>query len=177
MERTIGPINGFRLRYWFVKEEVVSAQRGGRRDGRQHSRSFRTVTLCRSRRRPASRPAKRCGPTPNCTSSCSGLQAGRHDCHHLDLPGNFDRLRELKRAIRELGFQIAVRPLPKGMPIGASRHGRSRSANSRRLSRLQIGFDGLRSSASGSARRYAGMIAARARIDCRHRRPAANRRC
>jgi hypothetical protein len=38
-------------------------------------------------------------------------------------PGNYDRLREVKRAIRELGFQIAVRPLPKGMPIGASRTG------------------------------------------------------
>jgi hypothetical protein len=38
-------------------------------------------------------------------------------------PGNYDRLREIKRAIRELGFQIAVRPLPKGMPIGASRTG------------------------------------------------------
>jgi hypothetical protein len=38
-------------------------------------------------------------------------------------PGNFDRLRELKRSIRELGFQIAVRPLPKGVPIGASQRG------------------------------------------------------
>ena len=34
-------------------------------------------------------------------------------------PGNYERLRELKRAIRQVGFQIAVRPLPKGMPIGA----------------------------------------------------------
>jgi hypothetical protein len=38
-------------------------------------------------------------------------------------PGNYDRLRVVKRTIRELGFQIAVRPLPKGMPIGASRTG------------------------------------------------------
>jgi hypothetical protein len=38
-------------------------------------------------------------------------------------PGNYDRLRELKKAVREAGFAIAVRPLPKGMPIGASRHG------------------------------------------------------
>jgi len=28
--------------------------------------------------------------------------------------------RTMKRSIRELGFQIAVRPLPKGMPLGAS---------------------------------------------------------
>jgi hypothetical protein len=38
-------------------------------------------------------------------------------------PGNFDRLREVKREIRRLGYQIAVRPLPKGVPIGASRTG------------------------------------------------------
>jgi hypothetical protein len=38
-------------------------------------------------------------------------------------PGNYDRLREIKRAIRELGFQIALRPLPPGTPIGASPSG------------------------------------------------------
>jgi hypothetical protein len=38
-------------------------------------------------------------------------------------PGNYERLRELKRTIRQVGFQIAVRPLPTGMPMGASRHG------------------------------------------------------
>ena len=32
-------------------------------------------------------------------------------------------MREIKRSVRQLGFPIAVRPLPKGMPIGASRHG------------------------------------------------------
>ena len=34
-------------------------------------------------------------------------------------PGNFERLRELKHAVRQMGFPIAVRPLPQGMPIGA----------------------------------------------------------
>jgi hypothetical protein len=38
-------------------------------------------------------------------------------------PGNYDRLRELKRVIRDLGFPIAVRPLPPGKPIGAARNG------------------------------------------------------
>jgi hypothetical protein len=38
-------------------------------------------------------------------------------------PGNYDQLRALKRWIRQMGFTIAVRPLPKGVPVGASRHG------------------------------------------------------
>ena len=43
-------------------------------------------------------------------------------------PGNYDRLRELRKVVRDLGYQTAIRPLPKGCPIGFSPTG-SRSVS------------------------------------------------
>jgi hypothetical protein len=122
MERTIGPVGGFRLRYCFTKENVVGRSDAGNYLSGSVSRfshcAFMPVTT------PAGEPA------------AEALQSNSEFFLHLrrlkpdgttitiwTYPGNYDRLRELKRAIRELGFPIAVRPLPKGLPIGASRHG------------------------------------------------------
>ena len=122
LERTIGPINGFRLRYCFVKEDVV---------GRSDAGTYMTGSVCRFSHcymLPVS--------TPVGEPAQEALTANSEFFHHVQrlrpegttitiwtYPGNYDRLRELKRAIRQVGFQVAVRPLPKDMPIGASRHG------------------------------------------------------
>ena len=42
-------------------------------------------------------------------------------------PDSFDEFRKLKKELYDLGYAVAGRPLPEGMPIGASPHG-SRSA-------------------------------------------------
>jgi hypothetical protein len=122
MERTIGPINGFRLKYCFVKEDVMRQSSAGTYMTGSISRFshcyFMPVTT------PVGEPAAE-SLKPN-SELFQHLKRLRPDGTTITIwtyPGNYDRLRTLKRSIREIGFQIAVRPLPKGMPLGASRHG------------------------------------------------------
>jgi hypothetical protein len=122
MERTIGPIDGFRLRYCYVKEDIV---------GRSEAGTYMTGSACglsHCHFVPVASPMGE--PAQEALASNSEffrhLQRLKPESTTITIwtyPGNYDRLRELKRAIRQVGFQIAVRPLPKGMPIGASRHG------------------------------------------------------
>jgi hypothetical protein len=122
LERTVGPLNGFRLRYWFVKTEVIARGEAGTVvAGRvpQFSHCFFIPE-----RSPAGEPAlEALRPNSELRQYLHRLNAQGTTVTIWTYPGNYDRLREVKRAIRELGFQIAVRPLPKGMPIGASRTG------------------------------------------------------
>jgi hypothetical protein len=121
LERTIGPINGFRLRYWFVKTAVIArSDAGAVMTGSfpQFSRcSFLPVTT------PVGEPAAEALlPDSGLARYLRRVRPGT-TVTIWTYPGNYDRLREVKRSIREFGFQIAVRPLPPGMPIGASRNG------------------------------------------------------
>jgi hypothetical protein len=122
MERAIGPVDGFRLRYSFIKSEVVArGQAGAMVTGRVSQFDECHFIPVSS---PTGEPAQQ------------ALQSGSEFQQHLErlnphrttvtiwtYPGNFDRLREVKRFVRERGFQIAARPLPPGVPIGASRTG------------------------------------------------------
>ena len=121
LERTLGPIHGFRLRYWFVKTPVVArAESGAVMTG-----SFPQFSRCYFL--PVSTPVGE--PAAEALQPDSGFARYLRQVRPgttvtiWTYPGNYDRLREVKRAVREFGFQIAVRPLPPGMPIGASRTG------------------------------------------------------
>jgi hypothetical protein len=123
LERTVGPVNGFRLRYWFVKAALVARNNNtGTVVAGQFPRFshcyFLPVTT------PIGEPAvESLRPNSELRQFLRRLNAQGTTVTIWTYPGNYDRLREVKRAIRELGFQIALRPLPKGMPIGASRTG------------------------------------------------------
>jgi hypothetical protein len=122
MERTIGPMNGFRLKYCFVREDVTAKSQAGTYMAGAVSRFSHCYLLPVST--PVGEPAKE-ALQPN-SEFFQQLQHMRPESTTITFwtyAGNFERLRELKRAVRELGFPIAVRPLPTGMPIGASRHG------------------------------------------------------
>jgi hypothetical protein len=122
MERTIGPIQGFRLRYCFVKEDVV---------GRSNAGTYMTGSVCRFSHcymlpvaSPTGEPAEEAmSPNSEFFLQLRRLRPEGTTITIWTYPGNYDRLRELKSTVRDAGFQIAVRPLPPGMPIGASRHG------------------------------------------------------
>jgi hypothetical protein len=122
LDRTIGPINNFRLRYCFVNEDIVGKSQAG---------TYMTGTVCRFSHcymlpvsTPVGEPAQEAlGPNSEFFQSLRRFKPEGTTITIWTYPGNYDRLRELKRAIRQVGFQIAVRPLPKGMPIGASRNG------------------------------------------------------
>jgi hypothetical protein len=123
LERTVGPVNDFRLRYWFVKAALVArnANTGTVVAGQFPRFShcfFIPVTT------PAGEPAADAmRPNSEMRQFLGRLNPQGTTVTIWTYAGNYDRLREVKRAIRELGFQIALRPLPKGMPIGASRTG------------------------------------------------------
>ncbi len=122
MERTIGPLNGFRLKYCFVREDVLGRSEAGKymtgRVSRFSHCYFLPVTT------PIGEPAKEAlNVNSDFFQQLHRLQPESTTITFWTYPGNFERLRELKRAVRQMGFPIAVRPLPKGMPIGASRHG------------------------------------------------------
>jgi hypothetical protein len=122
MERTVGPINGFRVKYCYVKEDVMRSSEAGTYMLGSISRCsycyFLPVTT------PVGEPAADAlKPNSELSQYLKGLRPDGTTVTIWTYAGNYDRLRRLKKAIREVGFQIAVRPLPKGMPIGASSHG------------------------------------------------------
>jgi len=122
MERTIGPVNGFRLKYVFVKEGVMRQSSAGTYMTGSISRFSHCYFL------PVSTPmgepaAESLKPNSELFQHLKGMRPDGTTITIWTYPGNYDRLRQLKRSIRQIGFQIAVRPLPKGMPLGASRNG------------------------------------------------------
>ncbi|HEX3600538.1 MAG TPA: hypothetical protein VHU84_10375 [Lacipirellulaceae bacterium] len=122
MERTIGPVSGFRLKYYFVREDMVGRSQGGSYVTGSVSRFSHCYLI------PVSTPIGEPGKEALQPKSdfFQQLQPYRPESTTITIwtyPGNFERLREFKHAIREMGFAIAVRPLPKGMPMGASRNG------------------------------------------------------
>ncbi len=122
MERTIGPVNGFRLKYCFVKEDVMRSSAAGTYMTGTISRFSHCYFLPEST--PVGEPAvESLKPNSELFQHLKHLRPEGITITIWTYPGNYDRLRQLKRTIREAGFQVAVRPLPKGMPLGASRHG------------------------------------------------------
>jgi hypothetical protein len=124
MERTIGPIDGFRLKYFFEKEDVMRSSSAGTYMTGSISRFSHCYFLPETT--PIGEPAAE-SLKPN-SELFQHLQKMRPEGTTVTIwtyPGNYDRLRHLKTAIRQLGFAIAVRPLPPGMPLGAARSGSS----------------------------------------------------
>jgi hypothetical protein len=127
MIRTIGPLNGFRLKYCFVETDFVSHGKNGA------VTSGRAAEFCGFYLLPVTSPLgepaiEAMSPGSELRQCLQQFDPARTTVTIWTYPGNYDRLRELKRSIRELGFQTAVRPLPKGSPIGFSPSG-SRSVS------------------------------------------------
>ncbi|MFO0790201.1 MAG: hypothetical protein U0805_12180 [Pirellulales bacterium] len=121
MERTIGPVNGFRLKYRFIREDISAPGSGGYVNG-SVSRFSHCYLLPVTT--PAGEPAQEAMQPKS--EFYQQLQRNRPEGTTITIwtyPGNFERLREIKRTLREMGYAIAVRPLPPGMPIGASSSG------------------------------------------------------
>jgi hypothetical protein len=122
VDRVLGPINGWRVKYWIAQEDIVRRTEAGSMVA--SSSAFLSRCYLLPVTTPAGEPAEE-AMQPN-SEMHQHLQTQRPEMTTVTIwtyPGNFNRLLELKRNIRQCGFSIAVRPLPKGMPIGASRDG------------------------------------------------------
>lgn len=127
MVRTIGPLNGFRLQYCFVETDFTARTRNGIVTSGKAAefRGFYLLPVTN----PVGEPAvEAMSPGSDLRQCLQQFDSVRTTVTIWTYPGNYDRLRELKRSIRELGFQTAVRPLPEGRPIGFSPSG-TRSAS------------------------------------------------
>jgi hypothetical protein len=122
LDRTVGPINGFRLRYWFVKTPVVAKSAAGTMMAGSIPRFSHCffIPLTSPIGEPAAESLR---PNSEVHQFLQRLDPAHTAVTIWTYPGNYGRLRELKRVIGERGFQTAVRPLPPGMPVGASRTG------------------------------------------------------
>jgi len=121
LQRLIGPVNGFRLQYWFVKSAVIARSERGTAIAGQVVRFSQCQFL------PVATPVGE--PAEVALRSNSEFQRYLRSLRPgttvtiWTYAGNYERLRQVKRAVREFGLPVAVRPLPKGMPIGASASG------------------------------------------------------
>jgi hypothetical protein len=124
LTRTIGPIGGFRLKYNFLTKNFVgSGPRGSVVSGK--AAEFRGFFLL-PETTPIGEPATEAMASGSeLTRFLDERDPGRTTLTIWVYPGNYDRLRELKKWARELGYQTAVRPLPAGMPVGFSPSGTS----------------------------------------------------
>jgi hypothetical protein len=122
MVRTIGPFGGFRLQYCFVQKDfVATGARGMIATGK--AAEFQGFYLM-PEKTPIGEPAvEAMAPGSDLRQFLAQRDPGRSTVTIWTYPGNYDRLRELKKVIRELGYQTAVRPLPEGCPVGFSPSG------------------------------------------------------
>jgi hypothetical protein len=122
MERSVGPIDGFRMKYFFVNDEVVGRSEAGNVvAGRIPSFSHCWIVPLAT---PTGEPAlEAMRPESELSRYLQELRPEGTTVTIWTYPGNYEQLRTLKRWVRQIGFTIAVRPLPKGVPVGASRHG------------------------------------------------------
>lgn len=119
MVRTIGPMNGFRLQYRFEVKDFIATSRNGITTSGKKPEFIGLYFL--PVRTPLGEPAAEAlQPGSDFRNRLQRIDATRTAVTVWTYPGNYDRLRELRKVLRDLGFQTAIRPLPKGCPIGFS---------------------------------------------------------
>lgn len=118
---TVGPLGGYRLRYILAKKQFVS-------QGRSTTvvQSSRWTILPDS---PLAEPVERAVQEGSALrSALSGFSPRRTTVTIWTYPDSFDEFRQLKKSLYEWGYATAGRPLPEGIPIGASPNGTKSSA-------------------------------------------------
>jgi outer membrane murein-binding lipoprotein Lpp len=125
VEETLGPMNGFRMRYHLEREDVPTSVNGGH--GRPSRISFGFVLI------PVSDTM---GETiEQALSEHSEMRDTLRDYNPNKVtvtlwtyPDSFAAFRAMKQELYLLGYPVAGRPLPEGQPIGASSEGTKSSA-------------------------------------------------
>ena len=125
VDETLGPMNGFRMRYHLEREDVPVRMNGG--TGKASRISFGFVLI------PVSETM---GETiEQALSEHSEMRDTLHDYDPNKItvtlwtyPDSFAAFRAMKQELYLLGYSVAGRPLPEGQPIGASSEGTKSSA-------------------------------------------------
>lgn len=115
---TLGPVEGFRLRYVIQR----SAMPGGSYFQVTYVEFIPVSSQLGEPVDVALRPGSQFRETLQMFSP------GRYTITVWCYPDSFDEFRKLKKELYALGYSVAARPLPEGMPIGASPRGTKSSA-------------------------------------------------
>lgn len=122
---TIGPIDGFRMKYSLERKRLTVDTRAGpmMRDVVGLER-FVLVPVSERLGEPFDQALQ---PQSNFRRKLRGFHPETTTITVWCYPDSFDQFRDLKRELLQLGFRSAGRPLPAGHPISGSPHG-TRSA-------------------------------------------------
>ena len=122
-ELSIGPIEGFRMRYHLRKYRFASSRGSG---SVIRSAGWELQPVSEVVGEPAAEAIK-----PGSQLMNDIARVGRRKRPTVTIwtyPDSFNEFRQLKQALFEAGFTVAGRPLPEGKPIGGSPNGTKSAA-------------------------------------------------
>ncbi len=117
MDGTVGPMNGFRLRYRIQLAQVSIPTPNGSNDVRTVPR-FRVDFIPTSPPKSASRSTRPCCPPPSSVARSSRFSPTNTTVTIWTYPDSFQAFRQLKNLLFDLGYSSAGRPLPEGVLMG-----------------------------------------------------------
>jgi hypothetical protein len=115
---TLGPIGGFRMRY--LVERFDTPQGSYLRVGR--------IELLPTSGQLGETLEQALAQGSQLREKLRMMAPGQYTITVWTYPDSFEEFRQLKKELYEMGYAVAGRPLPDGMPIGASPHGSKSSA-------------------------------------------------
>ena len=121
---TIGPIDGFRLRYTIARHDVLPDGQGGRGGSYARVEEWTLIPTNVDLGEPVRLALM---PGSDFLRTLSEILPGRTTITIWFYPDSFDAFRQIRKKLYQLGYSIAARPLPPGVPIGGSPDG-SKSA-------------------------------------------------
>jgi hypothetical protein len=127
LTETIGPIDGFRLRYTLERVDMPLETQLRTGQGGSYVQLYE-YTLIPVSSQLGETLADATGPTSQFRTELSRHEPSRTTVTLWTYPDSFDEFRELRKELYRLGYQVAGRPLPFGQPIGGSPQGSKSSA-------------------------------------------------
>jgi hypothetical protein len=123
MTDTVGPVDGFRMRYTLRRIDAsFDSGRGGSYVQLDH---WELVPVSEELGEPV---AEALGPRSLLRAKLDTMSARDYTVTLWAYPDSFDAFRQLRKDLYERGYLVAGRPLPEDIPIGGSPHGTKSAA-------------------------------------------------
>jgi outer membrane murein-binding lipoprotein Lpp len=125
VEETLGPMNGFRMRYHLEREDVPVRVNGGQGTASRISYGFVLIPISETMGETIEQAL---APNSEMRDTLHDYDPNKITVTLWTYPDSFGAFRAMKQELYLLGYSVAGRPLPEGQPIGASSDGTKSSA-------------------------------------------------